>query len=388
MSKILFIYERSMPTVSILKECFQRFPVSATFRRLTEVTAADVNAHDVLYLIRPDNVASHRLAACARRAGNFVVASLDDDLLNLPSSNPSMPWRCAGLRKALCRADALISSSDHILRKYRSMTRQKRGVRIDTVVPKEAFAPIPLHKNASSVVKLVYAANPGHGALFHCYILPVMDRLADRYGKKLQFTFVGVRPELRAYESRLSIHYVSSMPLDRYREFMAREQFDLGLAPLHDSEFAKCKYFNKYLEYTLSGIAGVYSAVEPYTLVVENEANGFLAQNTPEGWLDTLCKAIDDSLMRKQCLHNARIHVEENFNPQAVFSRLTEALPELVKPPSGKGSCPSLWPVQLLYRLWRPLDRIYLVWFYLSRTGMGGLIKKCRTHIRERHSYK
>lgn len=392
MSKILFIYERAMPTVSILQECFRNlsesYSISATFCQLLCITAADIDAHDVLYLIRPDNVCSHRIAKYAHEAGKFVIVSLDDDLLNLPKSNPSMPWRRSGLCKALANADVLVSSSPHIRHKYENMTRLKRSAQIDTIVRKDEFAPICDSCEDATVTKIVYAANPSHDVLFNRYILPVMDELAERYGKRLQFTFVGVHPELSAYECFFDIRYIKGMPLLEYREFMSQEQFDIGLAPLHYSEFAKCKYFNKYLEYTLSGIAGIYSKVEPYTYVVENGENGFLAENTWQGWLDSLCKAIDDRSLRRQCLHRARDHVKSDFNEQAVLNRLISAIPEFVIPMQNIHKCRSLSSLKVVYFLSRPFDWIYLVFFYLTRTGISGFMNKLKTHMRERRAYQ
>lgn len=393
MSRILFVYERAMPTVSILRECFCDLPAAygmdAEFLPLLSVTAGDIDRHDVLYLIRPDNIFSPKLAKLARGAGKFVVVSLDDDLLNLPEENPAVPWRTAGLRKALQNADALISSSPHILEKYRHLTRQKRGARIDTVVNSRAFSPEREEKTAPFPVKIVYAANPSHASLFNRYILPVMDSLAARYPQKLSFTFVGVRPELPQYEDVFSIQYIPGMPLGQYRAFMEQAQFDLGLAPLHDSEFARCKYFNKYLEYTLSGITGVYSAVEPYTTVVEDGSNGFLAYNTESGWLDALCRAIDNPTGRSRCLRRARQHLQQDFSESAVLRRLTDQIPELAAPPKDScRKCPSLAPLRMLYRLSRPVDMLYLSAFYLRRGGFSGFFQKVKSHLRDRRAYQ
>lgn len=392
MSKILFVYERSMPTVSILQACFQNlsdvYPISSNFRQLLSITSEDVDAHDVLYLIRPDNMCAFYLAQYAHKAGKVVIVSLDDDLLNLPKSNPSMPWRRRGLRMALKNADVLVSSSPHILHKYGNMTMQKRSAQIDTIVRNDEFAPVSDSFEETSVTKIVYAANPSHDVLFNRYILPVMDELAERYEKRLQFTFVGVRPDISAYDRYFDIRYIKGMPLLEYRAFMSQERFDIGLAPLHDSEFAKCKYFNKYLEYTLSGITGIYSKVEPYTYVVKDGENGLLAENTYQAWLDTLCKAIDDSTLRKQCLYCARDHVKNNFNEQAVLSRLIDAIPEFITPAESTQKCQSLASLRIIYFLWRPLDWIYLVFFYLTRTGVSGFIKKVKTHMRERYAYQ
>ena len=391
MSKVLFIYERGMPTVSILCDFFkglsENYQIEATFMPLLNVTEADIDRHEVLYFIRPDNVYSERIAKMARRIGKFVIVSLDDDLLNLPKSNPSMPWRRKSTKRAIENADVLISSSPHILRKYQDWTVQKRSAQIDTIVREEEISKYLPDSAEDRPVKIVYAANPSHYTLFNSYILPIMKYLAERYASKLQFTFVGVRPELDAYKPYFDIRYIKGMPLSEYRTFMQEERFDIGLAPLHDSEFAKCKYFNKYLEYTLSAIVGVYSKVEPYTYVVKDGENGFLAQNTEADWLKTMCRAIDEHELRKIVLQNAQNHVRESFNEEKVITQLTEDVPELLSMPASHKKCASLKLSKLMYYFMRPMDWLYLVSFYLTKTGVKGFVNKVKTHLRERGAY-
>ena len=64
------------------------------------------------------------------------------------------------------------------------------------------------------------------------------------FGDKISFTFVGVRPNMDDIECE----YVSGMPLMEYRKFMREQNFDIGLAPLYENDFSKCKYFNKFIE--------------------------------------------------------------------------------------------------------------------------------------------
>ena len=108
---------------------------------------------------------------------------------------------------------------------------------------------------------------------------------------------------------------------------MDEQKFDVGIAPLEDSPFAKCKYFNKYLEYTLSGVVGVYSNVEPYTYVVTDGDNGYLADNNDISWEEKLKIAIEDSSLRIACARNAQKHVRDNFNEQVLMERLLSEVP-------------------------------------------------------------
>ena len=136
----------------------------------------------------------------------------------------------------------------------------------------------------------------------------------------MTFAFVSVHPELNDRKNGIKCDYFPGMPLLEYRKFMKDNNFDIGLAPLEIDKFSKCKYFNKYIEYTTQGVVGIYSDTEPYTYVVKDGINGFLAHNTPESWYEKLKEAIQDASLRKECLNNAIAYLRENHTEEAAVN--------------------------------------------------------------------
>lgn len=394
MSRVLFLYERDMPTVSILREQFLNIPpewgMTVGFQRITDLKTQEINQYDILLFVRPNDVLSWRIAQKAKEVGCFVITHCDDDLLDLPPKIPAIPWRKRGLKKTLEQSDAVLSSSKYISEKYKLFTREKRAATVDTVVTKEEIAQARelLEQKAEGPVKLVYAAAPDHVDLFDRYIRPVMPDLVERYGREISFTFVGVRPELSEFEEKTDITYVRSMPLAEYRRYMTEQNFDIGLAPLNEGNFSKCKYFNKFLEYSLQGAVGVYSNQEPYTYVVRHGENGFLADNGADTWLNALEEAIDDRQQRQQCLKNALNLLEQEFTEEQIFERLLEDLPELRCHKKNGSPCKEWGAGTLIYRLSRPFDLMYLSWFQLRTSGVNGFVQKVKTHLLERNAYK
>ena len=382
MAKILFSYEKNMPTVSILKEMFvqisKSYPISPVFLPVTQIRPKDIDESDVVVLIRPSDTLSQAVAKRASEAGATVVTSCDDDLLHY---KPGQPWRLRGLRKTLARSDAVWSASRYILEQYVPLSAGKRACILDTVVGEEQIT--SPKKEPGNKLKIVYAANPGHAVMFDELIRPVFPALVKEFGDAVSFTFISVHPDLREFENEVEIRYIKGMPLQEYRAFMQKESFDVGLAPLFDNPFSRCKYINKYLEYSMMGVLGIYSNVLPYSSAIRNGITGLLADNTYDGWLAALRTAISDCFLREEIVRNAQTDLRENFNEEGIVTGIIESMPELVQERKKGKPCRSLKLSRLIYWAYRPLDWLYLACFYLRNEGIKGLRQRIKIHFRE-----
>ena len=385
MTHFLYLYETDMPTVSMIRKDAEMFyGEDSRFRSLRSVRPEDIHWADNVLFVRPNDVFSCLLAKKARKAGCFVTAFCDDDLLDLPKDLPSIPWRKRFLKKIVREADLFQSSNAYLCDKFAPYTRAGRTYISDTPIGTDDLARIPRREITNNgTVKLVYAAGRDHAGIFNEFITPILPGLEERYGSKLSLTTVGVDPDLSAFQGgRMKIEHVDGMPLEVYRDYMRAQCFDVGLSPLHDSKFNRCKYYNKFFEYTLVGTTGIFSDCEPYTLIVRNGENGLLAENTAEGWYRAICEAVDDCALRKKCLDGAINLIETRFTPEAHLMLLRENVPELFRGKIKDGSCGTLFFIRLLYGLYRIADLSYLSVFYLKRQGFKGFLRKVREHVK------
>lgn len=385
MSNILFVYEREMATVSILKMFFEDYFVNrkmnCIFKVNTKVDNNDIYLADVLVLIRADNGLSRAIAKKARLSGCFIIFFMDDDLFSLPSDMPSIPWRQAALKDNLFLSDMFYTASPCICEKYFSYTKQKRGVLSDTAVSKEEIMSIPKKRTDRKGIKLVYAAGSNHEKVFDEYITPILPELDKKYGDRISLSFVGVHPKIDKSKFRFEINYYNSRPLEEYRQFMKKMNFDIGVSPLHDNSFSNCKYFNKYIEYTLVGIVGIYSNCKPYTYVVQDEVNGFLADNTPVAWLEVISKAIDNNALCKSCYEYAVNQLNTKFSATQIKEKLIKEIPELTQKKKFGRKVSSLKGNKVWYRFVRIADILYLFFFFLRHLGLKGVFDKIKTHV-------
>lgn len=90
-------------------------------------------------------------------------------------------------------------------------------------------------------------------------------------------------------------------------DFYQTLDFDVGLAPLADSEFNRSKSYIKALEYNALGIPVIASDLEPYRDYVIDGVNGFLVRKEKE-WRDRLRLLANDEDLREQMIVKAREH--------------------------------------------------------------------------------
>lgn len=387
MKKILFLYEMEMPTVGIARNYWihlsREYNIVSRFVRLIDVKRVDLNWCDILILIRPNNALAWRIAHNVKESGRFVITMCDDDLLHLPKSHPDLPWQRNGLIRALSNSSVVLSSSRYLINEMIEYTADKRGVYMDTVVKPEELVQRN-YETEDKHVKIVYAAGGGqHEDLFEKYVLPALKHVAAHNPNAFSLTFISVHPNCFGLEKVIPMRYVKEMSLLEYRKFMAESKFDIGLAPLDDSSFARCKYFNKYLEYTFSGIVGIYSNVQPYTYVVKERYNGLLADNNIKSWQDHLEDAITNFPLRITCARNAQEHVRTVFNEQSIMSKLFEDIPELSSAAGKYCVCRRnvFWFVQ--YKLLRCIEYLYKAGFYMKKEGIGSVLHKIISRLKQ-----
>ncbi len=323
-TKILIEGYSHLPTYDMLVQSFNRFcniiPIDVRCKLSRNINKCDIQWCDVLLLVRGDNPLSAYLAQTAKQAGRKVILFLDDDLVAVRSEVISFENRYCykSLIKVINTADYLLTSSSYLGDKYKRNYSLKY-VQINTDIGKEQIAHLP-HLNKNGQIKIIYAASRGHKVFFEDLISPILNRLYDRYGKRVSVTVIG--PDVSVNDIKLEVLNLRPMPFEEYRNYMNNNNFDIGLAPLYDTEICRSKYFNKYLEYTINGICGIYSDVIPYTIAVRNEENGYLANNTLDDWYTVICKAIDDIDKSTKIVENAQEDVLLNYSVDAIASKL------------------------------------------------------------------
>lgn len=323
----ILIEGEHIPSYDLTVIAFERYskhiPINVKPILTRYITREDIKWCDIFLSVRGSNPLSEYLCRYAKKHNRKVILVLDDDLLEYTSNEHRLyeKIRNKSLRSVISSSDVILTTSIYLGEKYKKQFG-KEYVLTNTVVEPEDFK---TNHFDDSKIRLVYVS--GHMYHFQKLVMPILKKVFEKYGEKISLTIIGVKPDLT--DKSIPMEFVPQMQLHEYREFMKVRSFDIGFAPLIDTEMTRSKYFNKYLEYTIQGICGIYSNNLPYSSVVKNGVNGMLAENKLESWYETICKLIDTPELRKKCVINAQNELKVDFSIRGILNRLCVDIPDL-----------------------------------------------------------
>ncbi|NIM93303.1 MAG: glycosyltransferase [Anaerolineales bacterium] len=251
-----------------------------------------------------------RIISLARKEKKPVVLDLDDLLFELPEDHPdrqSLAFSESLLPalQALMEVD-LVTVATTTLKEYfqdynRHITVLSNYLNDDLWTLREPINDL----DPDRPVTIGYMGGDSHEPDLRL-LEPILLELVERYPSKVQFAFWGIAPPAELIETADVIHV--PMRIFNYPEFVANFQnasADIFVAPLVDNLFNSCKSAIKFLEYSTLGVPGVYSNSLPYSSVITNGDDGYLA-STPNEWLDCLGKLIESPETRIEMASNAQ----------------------------------------------------------------------------------
>ena len=223
------------------------------------------------------------------------------------------------------KSDILWTSSNNIKKKYGSYFNRSYVIDIPITIEKKKKK--EFWEN-NKVIKICFAGSIDHVHLFDKMLAPVINNISEKYIGKIEIYIVGINPQKLNNTSNIKIIEFFNN-IEDYYNFVKKNKFDIGLAPLKETSFNSCKYYNKFLDYTSKGIVGVYSNVEPYKIIVENRINGMLAENEMNSWQKMLEELILSDELRNTLYENAVKYVQEKFSYEFIALKTLEYIPEI-----------------------------------------------------------
>ena len=260
---------------------------------------------DIIIFLRSDSDIDAYVSKIAKKAGKKLIYVLDDDILNVPNYLSSAPYYLLpstnkNIRTIMSNCDTFLTPSLVLLEKYGKDFKYK------FLISEPSLNRIN-KKPENDKVKIGFAGSIDRAQDLNEILEEAITEIVNKYGNSIDIEFMGAKPE---FVDKLHLKHLPYQDgYDAYTAFMAKCNWDIGLAPMPDTKFHRCKYFNKYVEYASFGIAGIYSNLEPYTYGIKDKVNGLLANNTTKDWVKAISTLIENEKLRKKiskkCLQEA-----------------------------------------------------------------------------------
>lgn len=312
MERVLLTYQEMIPSAVLcghtqLQWLAEHNRIEYCHARVFNVTKELLSWADVIIIVRGALEIDLFLAKLAKNAGKKLVYVLDDDLLNVPAHIISAPFYNSRktqrmIREIMKLCDCFASPSVKLIEKYGGQFKETE------LIEEPALFNGKLLERSGGAIKICFAGSLDRTKDLEELIADVVRRLLKQYGDRITVTFFGARPAIVDECGLVHLDYVKDY--SDYMAVMSRQNFDIGLAPMIPTEFSCCKHYNKFIEYSSYGIAGVYSNVMPYTLAVIDRKNGMLCENNADSWYEAISTLIDDQALleriKKRCLEETR----------------------------------------------------------------------------------
>jgi len=153
--------------------------------------------------------------------------------------------------------------------------------------------------------------------------IPYLKRIKEKYGKKVYFKIIVNFP----YEVK-ELDLVASQ-WNYQTEIADLNEFEIGIMPLPDDEWAKGKCGFKGLQYMAMEIPTIMSPVGVNKEIIKDGFNGFLAESDDE-WVEKISTLIDSGELRKRMGAEGRQTVLQNYSVESQKNNYLNAISELI----------------------------------------------------------
>lgn len=380
MTHILVVFSANTPTVKLIMNLMIPFAgqYNCDVRETItdEVLAKDICWADTVLVIRPFDIGSTDVISVAKRNGKCVIVYLDDDLLNVPDLYASLPRKILAkmlkkknqgeLQKCLSMCDVLWGSNPILLERYEKYVKNGRCVRGDVVADITKMKSMDLE---TEYPHILFAGAGDHAELLNRYVIPALNEIAEKY-PTLKMTCMGVN-KIQLNDCRVPIRFIPwNNNYEEYRDVVDRGKYHIGIAVIEEDEFFKCKYYNKFIEYSLLGAVGIYTDSAPYNLIVHHGVNGFLAKSRIDSWAENIAYAIEHPQVCAECVNRAQGLICEEFQQEKIIKHMYGVMPELCEQ-HGNHKVKPIYKKRVIWNLCRTLGMTFIEIYERGMSKIG-----------------
>ena len=258
----------------------------------------------------PDVAAADALARHSRASGAVLVYDLDDDLLHIPRDHPD----ATDLRPKAKIVQRMLRHADRVFVSTAPLAASLSAMRTDAVVIPNGLderlwgQAQAAGRRPHGPVRILCMGTATHNADF-VMIESALARIHAEFGFRVSIDMLGFSSsaDLPAWVRRISMTPNANASYSGFVDWIVREPaWDIGLAPLADTAFNRCKSPIKTLDYAAIGMAVLASDVDVYRGSVADGVGGMLVPNDPAAWYAAISRLIRDTELRGRLARGAK----------------------------------------------------------------------------------
>lgn len=256
-----------------------------------------------------------------------TLTELDDYVFTLPEANIASRVYYPGSQESriafqqLSTSDALIVSTPYLKEAYGSFNKNIHVV--ENTINFSLWRKPPPRLRQSPNLTIGWVGGGTHNEDL-ALLLPVISGLRAQY-PNIRWKFISGGPCPPEFKDIKNLQWKHAFKtIDKYPAFVAKQGFDIGVAPLVDNTFNRSKSNLRWLEYTALGIPTVASDVEHF-----RRSTAALASTTDE-WIYELGCLIENHSERQQAKQIAEDAVKAGFTPKHAALKYQQILKEVI----------------------------------------------------------
>lgn len=282
-----------------------------------EVTDGDLAQATHVIFIRNVEPGALTLLQRAKELGRKTIYVIDDHFLEIPPGTALHAYYSDPVRRhvfvqlLIHSAKIMVASAyfaDHIRLYY-----NPNVVYFPASVDFTLFDAVPRIARNDETIIIGYEGTNKEADFIP--VIPAIKQIMMEFGDRVKFVFHGFMPSgLQGYPQMSFSPMMGDYRL--YMQQLYQNAWDIGLAPLSDHLFNRCKTNNKFREYAACLIPGVYSQSPVYQDWVVHGETGYAVPHTVEGWYEGLKQMVINPALRQKIRDQANAHARAHFSIQ------------------------------------------------------------------------
>lgn len=310
------------------------------YKTPNEVNEESVKKVECVYIVRVCEPSYLRIFDWAQKNNIPIIFCWDDDFFSI--SNNQLIWKHYQNNLLRLSLEKILRESNLVMASTLPLIERSKAYNQNVIETVYGFSA----PDCSKISELEYCrttknhririgffgVNP---VLNLPFMLETLKRLRYRYGQSISFELIGSKAS-SDLASLLDWQWNKLLTVDASLCLLRSRSWDIGLAPLEDTEFNSSKQATKFRDYAWCESAIVFSNVPSYNRIIQNNINGILVENTADAWEKAISTLIDDPEMRRFIATGAKRLLEEEHTLDILIAPWYQILLRVLNSRIGK----------------------------------------------------